>query len=163
MARTSYSQHQRASSVPSSPKPFRSDLVRNGTARRTPATPPPPFTHVVDTSAIQQSSFPSSAAVHSSLLHPRLAVLLNVPPPWHPWLFALRLVSILPAIWWGIPSIFRLLLPLLELILVAATGRHLAAASDHDEPSQTETALAVIWVRMPSALHAKLACRQYPG
>ncbi|KAL7822772.1 N-glycosylation domain-containing protein [Trichoderma gracile] len=45
-----------------------------------------------------------------SMLQPRVAVVLNVPQPWHPWLFALRLCSILPALWWGLPSLLRLLL-----------------------------------------------------
>lgn len=44
------------------------------------------------------------------MLQPRVAVVLNVPQPWHPWLFALRLCSILPALWWGLPSLLRLLL-----------------------------------------------------
>ncbi|KAL7938294.1 N-glycosylation domain-containing protein [Trichoderma chlorosporum] len=45
-----------------------------------------------------------------SMLQPRVAVVLNVPQPWHPWLFALRLCSVLPALWWGLPSLLRLLL-----------------------------------------------------
>ncbi|KAL7818685.1 N-glycosylation domain-containing protein [Trichoderma aethiopicum] len=45
-----------------------------------------------------------------SMMQPRVAVVLNVPQPWHPWLFALRLCSILPALWWGLPSLLRLLL-----------------------------------------------------
>lgn len=44
------------------------------------------------------------------MLQPRVAVVLNVPKPWHPWLFALRLASILPALWWGLPSLLRLLI-----------------------------------------------------
>ncbi|KAI5464322.1 hypothetical protein BGZ63DRAFT_439482 [Mariannaea sp. PMI_226] len=69
-------------------------------------------------------SHPSASehAVHPSLLQPRVAVVLNVPPPWHPWLFALRLVSVLPALWWGLPSLLQLLLRILpgpELVVVA--------------------------------------------
>ncbi|UKZ60631.1 uncharacterized protein TrAtP1_001902 [Trichoderma atroviride] len=45
-----------------------------------------------------------------SMLQPRVAVVLNVPKPWHPWLFTLRLASILPALWWGLPSLLRLLI-----------------------------------------------------
>lgn len=44
------------------------------------------------------------------MLQPRVAVVLNVPKPWHPWLFALRLASVLPALWWGLPSLLRLLI-----------------------------------------------------
>lgn len=51
------------------------------------------------------------------MLQPRVAVVLNVPQQWHLWLFALRLCSILPAIWWGTPSILRVLLGVLEVLL----------------------------------------------
>ncbi|KAM7208958.1 N-glycosylation domain containing protein [Naviculisporaceae sp. PSN 640] len=44
-----------------------------------------------------------------SLLQPRLAVFLGVPRRWHPFLFICRLWSIGPAIYWGFPSIVRLL------------------------------------------------------
>ncbi|KAH6607322.1 n-glycosylation eos1, partial [Trichoderma cornu-damae] len=62
-----------------------------------------------------------------SMMQPRVAVVLNVPPPWHPWLFALRLCSVLPALWWGLPSLLRLLLHFLpgppdQFLLVRPVG-----------------------------------------
>ncbi|UKZ84792.1 uncharacterized protein TrAFT101_000682 [Trichoderma asperellum] len=62
-----------------------------------------------------------------SMLQPRVAVVLNVPKPWHPWLFALRLASILPALWWGLPSLLRLLIHFLpgppdQFLLVRPPG-----------------------------------------
>ncbi|KAK0733718.1 N-glycosylation protein-domain-containing protein [Lasiosphaeria miniovina] len=52
---------------------------------------------------------PSAMTAHSSLLQPRVAVALGVAAAWHPLLFACRLLSIVPAIWWGLPSGLRLL------------------------------------------------------
>ncbi|KAM3566352.1 hypothetical protein ARSEF4850_000675 [Beauveria asiatica] len=83
--------------------------------------------------------------VHPSMLQPRVAVVLNVPPMWHPWLFALRLLSCLPAAWWGLPSALHLLLRFLP------RPEHDAFASLYrgdgwSEPyALTETALATIW------------------
>ncbi|OAA60145.1 N-glycosylation protein EOS1 [Cordyceps fumosorosea ARSEF 2679] len=92
--------------------------------------------------AAQASPAPS---VHPSMLQPRVAVVLNVPPRWHPWLFALRLLSCLPAAWWGLPSALHLLLR------VVPGPEHEALASLYrgdawSEPyALTETALATIW------------------
>lgn len=103
-----------------------------------PSHPPPPSTS-------------SDAPVHSTLLQPRVAVVLNVPPPWHPWLFALRLVSILPALWWGLPSALQLLIRLLpgpELVFVApsaSTGQKGLTVEADDRYALTETGLATIW------------------
>jgi hypothetical protein len=106
-----------------------------------------------------------------SMLQPRVAVVLNVPKPWHPWLFALRLCSILPALWWGLPSMLRLLIYFLpgppdQFLLVrpsgicgpnggdslqtaSCTGEHSEAATMMVAPyAVTETALATIWVRI---------------
>jgi hypothetical protein len=99
-------------------------------------------------------SSPSPAPVNPSLLQPRVAVVLNVPPLWHPWLFALRLCSILPALWWGLPSALQLLLRLLprqpDLVLaVSACAPGLACELDLDAAAaryaMMETALATIW------------------
>ncbi|KAF4119836.1 N-glycosylation protein, partial [Geosmithia morbida] len=82
----------------------------------------------------------------ASLLQPRVAVVLNVPRPWHPWLFALRLCSILPAVWWGTPSALQLLLRLLELMLRShAVPGNYAGANDEQFVPLTETTLAAIW------------------
>lgn len=86
--------------------------------------------------------------VQPSLLQPRVAVVLEVPPPWHPWLFALRLVSVLPAAWWGLPSLLQLLLRLLpgpEFEKVVRSGV-VAGDATAQLYSLTETGLATIWV-----------------
>ncbi|UNI24222.1 hypothetical protein JDV02_009988 [Purpureocillium takamizusanense] len=108
-----------------------------------------------------QQQQPNSApppSVHPSILQPRVAVVLNVPPPWHPWLFALRLCSILPALWWGLPCALELLLRLLPNNGPGraprgggAAARPLAAAGVLDDGdgmgpfALTEGALATIW------------------
>ncbi|KAL3954937.1 hypothetical protein ACCO45_010500 [Purpureocillium lilacinum] len=87
-------------------------------------------------------------SVHPSILQPRVAVVLNVPPPWHPWLFALRLCSILPALWWGLPCALELLLRLLPNNGPgrAPRGANRPAGDDDAVPfALTEGALATIW------------------
>ncbi|POR37582.1 N-glycosylation protein eos1 [Tolypocladium paradoxum] len=134
--------------------------------------PPPPPQHPAATSAApiaaattassspspSPSPTPAPSSVHPSLLQPRVAVVLNVPPPWHPWLFALRLCSILPALWWGLPSALQLLLRLLpgpDRVLVVRPGRTpptLCTDADLHHHGQdavpyalTEGSLATIW------------------
>ncbi|KAF4448139.1 hypothetical protein F53441_8455 [Fusarium austroafricanum] len=107
--------------------------VRRGSSTGHLPLPPQPFAPVTTTSTKSPPHPPSAppttttvppdidVPVHPSLLQPRVAVVLNVPKPWHPWLFALRLVSILPALWWGLPSALQLLLRVLpgpELVVV---------------------------------------------
>lgn len=91
--------------------------------------------------------FHHSEHVPSSVLQPRVAVVLNVPDRWHPWLFALRLCSILPASWWGLPSLLRLLLRLLPGPKLPLDLEHHAAIAASAPYALTETALATIWVR----------------
>ncbi|KAF4966036.1 hypothetical protein FSARC_6236 [Fusarium sarcochroum] len=106
--------------------------------------PPPPSTTTTAPPDID-------APVHPSLLQPRVAVVLNVPTPWHPWLFALRLVSILPALWWGLPSALQLLLRVLpgpEIVVVvpSTTGGSVAMSVEADARyALTETGLGTIW------------------
>ncbi|OLN86054.1 N-glycosylation protein eos1 [Colletotrichum chlorophyti] len=57
--------------------------------------------------------------VSSSLLEPRIAVVLNVPKPWRPWLFFARLLSIAPAIFWALQPALTLLV---QIIPVAVPG-----------------------------------------
>lgn len=87
--------------------------------------------------------------VHPTLLQPRLAVVLNVPSPWHPWLFASRLLSILPAVWWGLPTALQLLLRLLpgHDIVIILNGQGLDKRQDVEvRYALMEAALATIWV-----------------
>lgn len=110
-------------------------------------SPPPPTTTTI-------ASSDDVPPVHPSLLQPRVAVVLNVPTPWHPWLFALRLFSILPALWWGLPSAVQLLLRILpgpEIVVVvpSTTGGSVAMSVEQDARyALAETGLATIWVRM---------------
>lgn len=134
----SRSHHYRASSVPSSPTAPR---VLTSTTPSKPAglTPAAPIRPHADNEL--------ATPINASILQPRVAVVLNVPASWHPWLFALRLASILPAIWWGTPSILRLALRLLELLLDDSGERYRQPAGGPLGPSfpPTETALATIW------------------
>jgi hypothetical protein len=80
---------------------------------------PPPYKRHHD----RRSSNPSSSSnqplppyspspqptVRSTLLQPRVAVALNLPAKWHPFLFVCRLLSCLPAVWWGLPVALGLL------------------------------------------------------
>jgi hypothetical protein len=121
---------------------------------------PTPAAHATSVSASASSpssSLPPPPPVHPSILQPRVAVVLNVPTKWHPWLFALRLCSILPAVWWGLPSALQLLLRLLprqpDLVLaVAACGPGRDCELDREAAAAryalTETALGTIWVRL---------------
>lgn len=107
----------------------------------------------------------SEPPVHPSLLQPRVAVVLNVPPPWHPWLFTLRLVSILPALWWGLPSALQLLIRILpgpELVVVvpsATAGTKGLSVEADARYALTETGLATIWVRLYRGKLALLECK----
>ncbi|KAH7236272.1 N-glycosylation protein-domain-containing protein [Fusarium tricinctum] len=108
-----------------------------------PPPPPPPTT----TTAPPELDGP----VHPSLLQPRVAVVLNVPTPWHPWLFVLRLISILPALWWGLPSALQLLMrvvpgPEVVFVVPSTTGGSVAMSYEADTRyTLTETGLGTIW------------------
>ncbi|KAH7176298.1 N-glycosylation protein-domain-containing protein [Dactylonectria macrodidyma] len=137
---------------------------RRGSSTGHPLPPPPPpppqlashtlppahaLVHTNSASAsVPLVATASSSSVHPSLLQPRVAVVLNVPPPWHPWLFALRLVSVLPAVWWGLPSALQLLLRVLpgpELVIVVGTGQAALSLDADARYALTETGLATIW------------------
>ncbi|KAK1826529.1 N-glycosylation protein-domain-containing protein [Podospora conica] len=101
------------------------------------------------------------SGVKSSLLQPRVAVALGLSRRWHPLLFACRLFSIAPSIWWGFPSALRLL-AMLHLVVFGGSGLSPAAAAaaaraglhtTAGTPDMTfetrlrltETVLAIIW------------------
>ncbi|KAL6795042.1 N-glycosylation domain-containing protein [Trichoderma sp. SZMC 28012] len=110
-----------SSSCPPPPAPV---LRRNVSSSSLSSGRPSELTPLTTNGPLTSTSFSSTARMRSaslsvartekppipSMLQPRVAVVLNVPQPWHPWLFALRLCSILPALWWGLPSLLRLLL-----------------------------------------------------
>ncbi|KAK2022370.1 hypothetical protein LX32DRAFT_710355 [Colletotrichum zoysiae] len=76
-------------------------------------------------------------ALSSSLLEPRIAVVLNVPKPWRPWLFACRLLSIFPAIFWALQPALTLLV---QIIPVAVPGGKKAIPFPW-----TEMSLGLMW------------------
>lgn len=130
--------------------------LRRGSSTGHLPLPPQPLSTTSSTPTVAASTTNNNSSeppVHPSLLQPRVAVVLNVPPPWHPWLFTLRLVSVLPALWWGLPSALQLLLRLLpgpELVVVvpsAAAGTKGLSVEADARYALTETGLATIWVR----------------
>lgn len=74
--------------------------------------------HMADSHHSDSSSDPCGVTAHSTLLQPRVAVVLGVSKTWHPLLFLCRLLSIIPAVWWGLPSALRLL-AMLHLMFIA--------------------------------------------
>ncbi|KAI9904306.1 hypothetical protein N3K66_000835 [Trichothecium roseum] len=129
--------------------PTNAASVPRGFSTSTSATPATaPMAPTAPMAATPQKAATPRTTASSSLLQPRLAVVLNVPPPWHPWLFALRLSSILPAVWWGLPSILHLVVLVLGKLLVMTSvgGRYneiVVAAGE--EGGVMEATLASIW------------------
>ncbi|ROT41707.1 hypothetical protein SODALDRAFT_271453 [Sodiomyces alkalinus F11] len=56
----------------------------------------------------RRRSSPSPGLLSASFLEPRIAVVLEIPKSWRPWLFFCRLLSICPAIYWGIQPALEL-------------------------------------------------------
>ncbi|KAK3336821.1 N-glycosylation protein-domain-containing protein [Cercophora scortea] len=100
-------------------------------------------------------SAPLEVTAHSSLLQPRVAVVLGLSRRWHPLLFLCRLMSITPAIWWGLPSAIRLLAMLHLLVFGRRLGggppqsttapTSFSSMSFESRLQLTETLLATIW------------------
>ncbi|KAK2067420.1 hypothetical protein P8C59_001163 [Phyllachora maydis] len=96
----------------------------------------------------------------STLLQPRVAVVLGVPPRWHQPLFICRLFSTAPAMWWGLPNAIRFLVQL-RLLVGLGTG---AGASGVVEDSLAADEEGLHWVRAiargsavtPNLLEARL-------
>lgn len=103
-----------------------------------------------------------------SFLRPRVAVVLGVPKHWHYPLSLCRLLSIAPAISWGLRFALRFLIT--DFLRSDAYGYGLEAMGFEEakrDPALakisldnaerglrlTETALSIVWVRMPYALH----------
>ncbi|KAL9943177.1 hypothetical protein D7B24_005003 [Verticillium nonalfalfae] len=84
----------------------------------------------------------SPGVVSAAFLEPRIAVVLKIPKAWRPWLFFSRLLSICPAILWGLRPALQLLLRLLLALpwktLLEALGADVAAAGfTADGPPET--------------------------
>lgn len=130
-------------------------------------TPPPPPSqvpppregrHDLNDNKNGGSSDGTAVAVQqSSLLHPRVAVVLGVSEGWHPPLFACRLLSTGPAVWWGFPIALRLLVHFHLLVTAGMSGGQPSSdgmmwfrADDKAFDRRLrlmETMLAIIWVR----------------
>lgn len=91
--------------------------------------------------ATQQETDP---VAHPTFLQPRVAAVLGVSRWWHPILFGLRLLSILPSIYLGFPLAIRFLL---KLHAFATSEGPLAYGRTpwEDRLLLTETMLAIIW------------------
>ncbi|KAG6035851.1 hypothetical protein E4U40_001750 [Claviceps sp. LM458 group G5] len=137
--------------------------ITNTSSQRAASTPEAPFADRKRSQSQSRShQYPPGGAarscpsppVHPSMLQPRVAVVLNVNPQWHPYLFAFRLLSILPALWWGLPSALQLVLSILpgpeRIVLVRDGGGgawdgRLHSNNDTVPFALTEGALATIW------------------
>jgi len=96
-----------------------------------------------DTSSSRKDQ--SAVTARSNLLQPRVAVVLGLSEAWHLLLFLCRLLSIVPAVCWGLPLGLRLL-ALLHLMF----SGNLEASAGTDGTFEarlrmTETLLATIW------------------
>lgn len=117
----------------------------------------------------------NSPVVRAGFMQPRIAVVLDVPRVWHPFLFICRLQSIAPALWWGLRCTLRFLISdflqsrdmaqFLGLDYGSSGGGNgiLDSASDsvrrqvrtEQRLRLTETALSMIWVRSYKLLNSK--------
>ena len=84
-----------------------------------------------------------AAAPTPTLLQPRVAVVLGVPDGWHPLLFACRLLSICPALWFSLLIALRFLV---QLPAELAAPGDVGARAFENRLRLTETSLAMVWV-----------------
>lgn len=91
-----------ASPSPSSAFPTTATVRRRATSDSDSAASPAAAAGPSDQSAAE-----GGPTCKPGLLQPRLAVVLGLPPQWHPVLFGGRLLSLVPALWWGVPAVLR--------------------------------------------------------
>lgn len=86
---------------------------------------------------------------HPTFLQPRVAAVLGVSEWWHPVLFSLRLLSILPSIYLCFPIAIRFLLKLHSFATsdgnVDGAGAAQVRSPAEDRLLLTETMLAIVW------------------
>lgn len=82
----------------------------------------------------RRRSSPSPGLLSASFLEPRIAVVLEIPQSWRPWLFFCRLLSICPAIYWGLQPALELLIRVILALpwsaLLEALGADLGTPDD---------------------------------
>ncbi len=106
-----------------------------------PSTPPPPFYTPGDL-------HPADPETKTSVLHPRVAVLLGVDKQWHLPLLFCRALSTAPAVWWGLRCALTFMGELLmeEGLDKGLNGAAGAPWSVERRFRVTEVFLAVLWV-----------------
>ncbi|KAK2600991.1 hypothetical protein N8I77_010476 [Diaporthe amygdali] len=82
---------------------------------------------------------------HPSFLQPRVAAVLGVEEWWHPVLFSLRLLSILPSIYLCFPVAIRFLLKLHTFATSGDVPTQPGRTPGEDRLLLTETMLAIVW------------------
>lgn len=82
---------------------------------------------------------------HPTFLQPRVAAVLGVSEWWHPILFSLRLLSILPSIYLCFPVAIRFLLKLHAFATSDAAAAVQGRTPGEDRLLLTETMLAIVW------------------
>ncbi|POS78499.1 hypothetical protein DHEL01_v203105 [Diaporthe helianthi] len=82
---------------------------------------------------------------HLTFLQPRIAAVLGVSEWWHPILFSLRLLSILPSIYLCFPVAIRFLLKLHSFATSDGAGAAQGRTPGEDRLLLTETMLAIFW------------------
>ncbi|KAK4466913.1 N-glycosylation protein-domain-containing protein [Cladorrhinum samala] len=117
--------------------------------RYNPAENPPAYAPTPNNAA--QPSFTTAppgtvTTLPSSAVRPRIAVLLGLSTKWQLLLFACRLVSIVPGVFYGLPSVLRLL----AMIHLLTFGQ---VAEDHSQSlSKGQNMFAFAFGRIPSSV-----------
>ncbi|KAK0723774.1 N-glycosylation protein-domain-containing protein [Apiosordaria backusii] len=132
------------------PPPYSTTVT--STAATTTAIPTEPINHASVTAdhhrqllrAITQSSGTPPSAGHTqstSVLRPRVAVVLGISPFWQVSLFISRLGSIVPGVWLGLPCVLRLVYMIFSILVshhvVIGSGQHGFSFGRLSKPTST--------------------------
>ncbi|KAK4164151.1 N-glycosylation protein-domain-containing protein [Cladorrhinum sp. PSN259] len=115
--------------------------VRRYNGEKPPAYTPTP-THASN-AATASASLGAVNTLSSSVLRPRIAVLLGISTKWQLLLFICRLVSIIPGVFYGLPSMLRLL----AMIHLLTFGQ----VPDDHKPGQGQNIFAFAFGKIPSS------------
>jgi hypothetical protein len=95
---------------------------------------------------VKDTTYPDPEPIaHPTFLQPRVAAVLGVSESWHPVLFSLRLLSILPSIYLCFPVAIRFLLKLHAFATSDGAGAAQGRTPAEDRLLLTETMLAIVW------------------